>query len=315
VTVHIRERSGRWLGHIDADYPDGHRGSRELGASSCAELTRAIAVTLSLLQGETVAARAAGFERADALPERAPDPSRSAAAQPAGAAPPATETAALSREPARPSADLGSAPAEPEPAAAEPPVPLLVAAAQVRMNGPSEAALAAPASAEAARGVTLNLSSLVAAEGTSFVELGGALAAALWLGSWGARLQGTGRWPVASVAAQHQIDVRFQRLSAALEGCHRLEAPRLGLCAGFRLEQLQAHAPALRDPSGKALWLPALGGGASFALPAGHGVAYSAELQSHFRLQPATLSAEPWGVVYTLPGWDVLLAIGADWSP
>ena len=287
VQVRISGGPSHWLATLRVRYENGSAGLRQLSAASCAELQRAVAVTLSLL------------EASSSLPEPDIAPGTVAAA------------AKAARESPVP---VSSAAPDVAPSVAL--APALLAAARRAGNtedaGPERDGQ--EPDAHARRGF-LRVSSLWAIAGDRFAELGAALAGGVWLGSWGARAELSARQPLVRVPAERGFSLQLQRYALGLEPCvRRLGAVEWGVCTGPRLELVRGLAVGPSEPAADAVWLPGWGGGSWLRLPLSATWALSAELQSSWSLRRAQASVLPWGKIYELPRLDSSLLFGAEWT-
>ncbi|MEO8180737.1 MAG: hypothetical protein ABI895_18035 [Deltaproteobacteria bacterium] len=300
-TVQVRTTGGpsHWLATLSVRYANGSAGTRQLSARSCAELERAVAVTLSLLES--------GAPLADP-PVSPPSP----VSPPAQREPVAAADGAARAAPARPRA----APPVVAPPVVAPVVAALAPPGRLASStedaGPERDGL--EPDARSLHGF-LRVSSLLAVAGSRFGELGAALAGGLWLGSYGARAELSARRPLASVPATHGFSLQLQRYAAAFEPCvRRRGAVDWAVCSGPRLEWVRGLALGPSDPAPDQVWLPGWGGGTWLRLPLSDSWALSAGLQASWSLRRAQASVAPWGKVYELPRLGSSLLLGAEWA-
>jgi hypothetical protein len=317
VEVVVSGEQGRWVAILLVRYESGSSGTRRISARSCAELQRAVAVTLSLL------------DPASGLPEPEPRLADDGSAQrtalqqaaPRGADP---QQAALPLAPERATTAVAAAdvPAQVSlssvvalPPAAERSLAAPESGVEVvgrEVEGPTpEAPRVAPSPLEG----FVRASSLLAIAGGRFGELGAALASGAWLGAWGARVELSARRPLAKLTAAHDFTLQLERYAAAVEPCVRLSrGVELAVCGGPRLELLRGLAVGPSTPESDLVWLPGVGSGSWLRLPVSDSWSLSAELQASWSLRRAQASVVPWGKVYELPRWGAGLLLGAEWA-
>jgi hypothetical protein len=283
VDIDVVQHGAGWAATLTARYPSGATGSRHIEAASCAELERAVAVSLSLLEPADAASPGS-----QGVPPVAPSNTRAANAVASGPAP--ASDADRGAPPAR-SSDVGG-----------PPVDAGVGAE------------IAPRVRGARRGF-VRAAALAGSGGGRFAELGAALAGGLWLGRWGGRLEVGVRRPLSSISAEHGVSLELTRLAAAFEACGRSGAwIEWGLCAGPRLELVAGLASGPSDPTSDLVLLPGLGAGGFLRIPIASSWALSSELQGSWALRGAEANVLPWGRVYELPRLGASLLVGVEWE-
>jgi hypothetical protein len=283
VDIDVVQHAARWAATLTARYPSGASGTRHIEATSCAELERAVAVSLSLLEPAD-AASAAGRR----VPPVAPSNTPVANAEASGPAP----TAGADRgAPSAGSSDVGGPP----------------------VDAGVDAEIASRATA--ARRGYVRSAALVGSGGGRFAELGAALSGGLWLGRWGGRLQVAARKPLSSISAEHGVSLEFTRVAAALEVCGRSGGwIEWGLCAGPRLELVTGLASGPSDPASDGVVLPGMGAGGFSSIPIASRWALFGELQASWALRGAEANVRPWGRVYELPRLGASLLVGMEWE-
>jgi hypothetical protein len=311
VEVVVSGEQGRWLATLRVRYGNGSSGTRRISARSCAELQRAVAVTLSLL------------DPASALPEPDAPLAVDGSARQSALQQSAVQQSAPQLAPERANTAVAAATvparASPSSVASPPAAARSLAAPELRagvvgreVEGPTpEAPRVAPSPLEG----FVRASSLVAIAGSRFGELGAALASGVWLGTWGARLELSARRPLAKLTAAHDFTLQLERYTAAVEPCARLSgAVELAVCGGPRLELLRGLAVGPSVPESDLVWLPGVGSGSWLRLPVSASWSLSAELQASWSLRRAQASVVPWGRVYELPRFGAGLLLGAEWA-
>lgn len=283
VDIDVVQHEAGWAATLTARYPSGATGTRHIEATSCAELERAVAVSLSLLQPADAASTAARR-----VPPVAP-----------------SNTGAANAVASRPSPTAGTDRGAPSARSSD-------------VGGPSVdagvAAELAPRAPGARRG-SIRSAAIVGSGGGRYAELGAALSGGLWLGHWGGRLQVAARRPLSSISAEHDVSLEFTRVAAALEVCGRSGAwIEWGLCAGPRLELVAGLASGPSDPASDGVVLPGMGAGGFSSIPIASRWALVGELQASWALRGAEANVRPWGRVYELPRLDASLLVGVEWE-
>jgi hypothetical protein len=294
VDIDVVERGAHWVATLTARYPDGSTGTRSIQAATCAELERAVEVSLSLL--EPVEEQPASAPNADILGGDAT----------AGSSAPAAVLEAVPSTPASSAAGASGVSGT-----FVPPSPVSVLTPPADAGGGSEAARPSP------RGALgfVRAVALLGSAGGKFYEAGAAFAGGLWFGPWGGRVELSLRRPLSPVSAEHAVSLELQRVAAALDGCVRRRASiEWGLCGGPRLELVTGLSAGPSDPARDSAWLPALGGGAWVRVPIAPRWALSSELQGSWSLRRAEVNVLPWGRVYELPRLGVSLLTGIEWE-
>jgi hypothetical protein len=282
VDVDVVQHRAGWAATLTARYPSGATGTRFIETASCAELERAVAVSLSLLD-----------PIAGATPQRAsPVPQRSTTVR-------AAPSVAASETPAPTDRDTsaGSSPRE-----------------AVSADAGVDAEFAHGSLDESLHPSRrfVRMAALAGSSGGRFMELGGALSGGLWLGRWGGRVEVGTRRALSSVSADRGVSLELTRYVAALDVCARSgEVLHWGLCAGPRLERVAGLASGPSNPASDAVWLPGLGAGIFLRLPIVSRWSLYSELQGSWALRGAEANVRPWGRVYELPrlGGDLLVGI------
>jgi hypothetical protein len=235
IDVDVVQHGAGWAATLTARYPSGATGTRHMEAASCAELERAVAVSLSLLEPSGGASPAR-------LRVPSVAPSNTAASQDVASGP-APAAGAERAAPSTASSDVVGPP----------------------VDAGVEAESAPPV--RGAQRAWVRSAALVSSGG-GFAELGAALSGGLWLGRWGGRLEVGARRPLSSISAEHGVSLEFTRLAAALEACGRSGASvEWGLCAGPRLELVAGLASGPSDPTSDGVVLPGMGAGAFVRVP------------------------------------------------
>lgn len=299
VDIDVVQHEAGWAATLTARYPSGAAGTRNITAASCAELERAVAVSLSLLEpADTAQAdQQRGPAVASSNTTAASPPSNTTAANPASSttppSAPSNTTAAsdVPREAAATRSDAG-----------EPFVDAGVSTERVpRVPGAEHA--------------VVRLAALVGTGGGRFAELGAALSGGLWLGRWGGRVELSARRPPSALSAEQDVSLEITRLASALELCGRSDTSiDWGLCAGPRLELVTGLASGPSDPKSDAVWLPGVGAGAFLRVPIAASWALAGELQGSWALRGAEATVRPWGRVYELPRLGASLLVGVEWE-
>jgi hypothetical protein len=283
VDVDVVQHGAGWAATLTARYPSGASGTRHIEAASCAELERAVAVSLSLLEPADGARTAA---------RRVPSvASRNTPAADEGAGERAAAAAGGDR--GAPSARTSDVEGSPEDAGVVESAPW----------------------AQGARLGFVRSAALVGMGGGRFAELGAALSGGLWFGRWGGRLEVGARRPLSAIAAEHGVSLELTRVSAALEACGRSGTwIEWGLCAGTRLELVTGLASGPSDPTSDGVVLPGVGAGSFLRIPFAPRWALSSELQGSWALRGAEAHVLPWGRVYELPRLGASLLVGVEWA-
>jgi len=293
IDIDVTRQGARWAATLTARYPEGGTGTRHLQAATCAELQRAIAVSLSLLDASEASSTGS--------------PSTAAVAG----------DATVEGGAAASSDDVAAAPSGGDvapPGAARPPSVSLDAPSETSALASSAAAPDAPAGMEHALGdrsraaptVFMRGGGLVATAGGQFVELGVALSGGMWLGSWGARFELSARESVSAISAEGEVGVEIQRLTAELDLCTRASrGVEWGVCGGPRLELVTGLPSRVMDPAPDVVWLPGVGTGVWMRWPIGSDWALWSELQGN---------VSPWGGDYDLPLLGASLLAGVEWA-
>lgn len=283
VDIAVVQHGAGWAATLTARYPSGAIGTRHIEAVSCAELERAVAVSLSLLEPAD-AEGASGPDVPSVAPSNTPAPNAgiSEAAPAAGGDGSAVSTQSL---------DAGGPPLDAGVSAEVSP----------QARGPRQGFVRAAA--------------LVGSGGGRFAELGGALSGGLWLGRWGGRLEVGARRPLSALPAERGVSLELTRFTAGFDVCGRSGAwIEWGLCAGPRLELVAGLASGPSDPTSDMVLLPGLGAGVFLTLPIASRWSLSSELQGSWALRGAEATVRPWGSVYELPGLGASLLFGVAWQ-
>jgi hypothetical protein len=284
VDVDVVQHGAGWAATLTARYPSGASGTRHIEAASCAELERAVAVSLSLLEPAD-AARTATRRDASVASRDTPVADEVAGGDAAGAA----------------GGDRGAP-----------------SARGSDVEGPPEDAGVVVESAPRAQGARrgfVRSGALVGTGGGRFAELGAALSGGLWFGRWGGRLEVGARRPLSSIPAEQGVSLELTRVAAALEACGRSGTwIEWGLCAGPRLELVTGLASGPSDPTSDGVVLPGVGAGSFLRIPFAPRWALSSELQGSWALRGAEAHVLPWGRVYELPRLGASLLVGVEWA-
>jgi hypothetical protein len=278
VDIDVVQHDAGWAATLTARHPSGATGTRHIEAASCAELERAVSVSLSLLEPADAASHAR-------LRAPAVAPSNTGAAND------------VASEPAPAAGADGSAPVD----------------AGVSLDTGVSTELA-PRTRGTRRGYVRS-AALVGSGGGRFAELGAALSGGLWLGHWGGRLAVDARRPLASISAEHGVSLELTRLAAAFEVCGRNGAwIEWGLCAGPRLELVAGLASGPSDAGSDRVVLPGVGAGGFSSVPIASRWELFGELQASWALRGAEAHVRPWGRVYELPRLGASLLVGVEWE-
>jgi hypothetical protein len=283
VDIDVVQHGASWAATLTARHPSGATGTRHIEAASCAELERAVAVSLSLLEPANAASPAS--PRASAV---APRNTRAASDVAFGLAPAALADRGA---PSAGSSAVGGAPPD--------------AGASTEI---------APQTRDARHGYVRS-TALIGSGGGQFAELGAALSGGLWLGRWGGRLEVGARRPLSPISAEHGVSLELTRLTAAFEACGRSGVwIEWGLCAGPRLELVAGLASGPSDPASDVVVVPGVGAGGFSNIPIAPRWALFGELQASWALRGAEARVRPWGRVYELPRLGASLLVGAEWK-
>lgn len=292
VQVAISRRDEDWTALIVATY-EGSVGTRELAAGSCAEITQAVLVALSLLNGKDPPAPVA----TDA-PAEEPAPTASF--------PPLSERTA----PTLPAATT----ARPPPATHEPtptvaPTPEPVARRPDTSDGHSDEPELGPLL------FSLGGAFVVASEGNRTATLGGALAIGAWLEPLALRLEAGVRAPPSDLSGPGDVRIDFTLFSLRADACAFSDrwGPIVSLCAGPIAGYLAAQASGISHPVGDEVWLG--GGSGSVGVRSGPRfwkIGGWLEARGEGRADAPRFRVEPYGSVFEFPRWSGVVGAGLE---
>lgn len=283
--VTVRLQRGRWLAWIKDN--DGEGGERLLVGESCAEITRAVGLTISLL-GAIPAPLTAEGEFTPSVPASVV----SRAEEVPGAEPPSAEplnAAALEDGPLPPVELAIPEPFVDRPTQSQPrPLP------QVEVEAAVEPRPTQSWSGTGTRAALLG--------GTLFDGTSSSVAGEVLLSNDFAAWTLLGELRFALGTFDGGVRLELQTAEVGVSGCRRWQKSVTVLaCAGVVLEALRATAPLVAHPNADASLLPGATLGLALRAPLSERAGVLAVLGALERLRGAQFFVEPVGLVHTLP--------------